>query len=320
MARKPRAPAETPLMQRSPGGIREAASGTLPMRKSSIGLLLALLSPMLALAQPTVIPLWQAGAPGFENRKNEPEQAKDWWVRNIHNPSLTVFTPPAGKANGCAVIVAPGGGMSELVFEPEGRQAANFLTPLGVTVFVLKYRLPNEANSPYTMANVRQDAYRAMRLVRSRAAEFQVDPKRVGMLGFSAGGEVVMMVAFPKGEGDPKAADPIDRANGRPDFQLMVYPGGRPPETIGADAPPAFLVCANDDEYACEKVTLELLRKFLAAQVPVEAHFLARGKHAFNMGDRSPYLAVKHWPQRMAEWLEDSGYLAAAVPAPVTTK
>lgn len=261
-----------------------------------------------------VIPLWSNGAPGFEARRNEPEQAKDWWVKNIHNPSVTVFRPPAEKANGCAVIVAPGGGFHELVFDAEGRQAAEFLTTIGVTVFALKYRLPNEERSPYSREHVRQDAYRALRLVRSRAAEFQVDPRRIGMLGFSAGGAVVMMVAFDTGEGDPRAVDPIDRVNGRPDFQMMVYPGGQVPRRIPADSPPAFLLCANDDEYGCDKVTMELLEKFRAAHVPVEAHLLGAGKHAFNMGDRSTLAAVKNWPQRMADWLGDRGLLQPTGP------
>ena len=272
----------------------------------------SLLAGGLRAETPEVIPLWPKGAPGFESRRAEPEQAKDWWVKNIHNPSLTVFRPPAGTANGCAVVVAPGGGFRELVFNAEGKQVADFLNPLGVTVFVLKYRLPNEANSPYSMDNVREDAYRALRLVRSRAAEFHVDPHRVGMLGFSAGGEVVMMVAFDPGVGDPQAADPIDRCNGRPDFQMMVYPGGKPPRKIPANAPPAFLVCANDDEYGCDKVALELLEKFRDAKVSVEAHFIAQGKHAFNMGDRSPFAAIKGWPQRMADWLNDRGLLKPA--------
>jgi acetyl esterase/lipase len=262
-----------------------------------------------AIPQPVVIPLWPNGAPGFESRKDIPEQAKDYWVKSINNPSLTVFTPPEGKSNGCAVIVAPGGGFRELVFHAEGEQVADFLTPLGVTVFVLKYRLPGEQGSPYSMENVRQDAYRAIRLVRSRAAEFNIDPQRIGILGFSAGGAVVMMVAFDKGDGDPKAADPVDRVNGRPDFQMMVYPGGNPPAKIPSDAPPAFLICANDDEYNCDDVTLALLQKFRDANVPVEAIFFAKGKHAFNMGDRSQYAAIRNWPQRMAEWMIDSGFM-----------
>ena len=273
--------------------------------------LFTVILPTLVMAQskPEVIHLWANGAPGFENRKDIPEQAKDWWVKSINNPSITVFLPPKEKANGCAVVVAPGGGFRELVYTAEGVQVAEFLNSIGVTVFVLKYRLPNEEKSPYKIENVRQDAYRAMRLVRSHAGDFNIDPNRIGMLGFSAGGAVVMMVAFDKGDGDPKAADPIDRVNGRPDFQMMVYPGGQVPAKISADAPPAFLICANDDEYGCDKVTLELLQKFRDAKVSVEAIFLARGKHAFNMGDRSSFASVKNWPQRMADWLGDSGLL-----------
>jgi len=287
------------------------------MNARLVALCLALLLPAVLPAQtpPQVIHLWPNGAPGFEDRKDEPETAKDWWVRNVHNPSVTVFLPPKDKANGCAVVVAPGGGFHELVFNAEGKQAAEYLNTLGVTVFALKYRLPNDEHSPYNLGHVRTDAYRALRLVRSRAGEFNIDPNRIGILGFSAGGAVVMMVAFNSGNGDPKAADPIDRVNGRPNFEMLVYPGGETPVRIPADAPPAFMVCANDDEYGCDKVTIDLLQKFRAAKVPVELHLLARGKHAFNMGDRSNLAAVRGWPQRMADWLGDSGYLKPNNPA-----
>jgi acetyl esterase/lipase len=281
------------------------------MRKIIPGILFILLSQTCLLAQesPKVIPLWENGAPGFESRKDIPETAKDYWVRNINNPSITVFLPPKEKANGCAVIVAPGGGFHELVFDAEGKQAAEFFNSIGVAAFVLKYRLPQEEGSPYTPENVRQDASRAIRMVRSHADEFNVDPKRIGILGFSAGGAVVMMVAFDKGDGDPKAADPIDRVNGRPDFEMMVYPGGKVPENITADAPPAFLICANDDEYNCDEVTMELLQKFRQLNVPAEAIFLSKGKHAFNMGKRSTLKTVNTWPDRMADWMGDSGFL-----------
>ncbi len=258
--------------------------------------------------RPKIVPLWTDGAPGFEQRRNEPEQAKDWWVANVHNPSITAFLPP--RPNGTAVVIAPGGGFRELVYDAEGKQAAEYLNRLGVAAFVLKYRLPRQPGSPYTMQHPREDAYRAVRLVRSRASEWHLNPKRVGMLGFSAGGELVSMLAYQSGNGDPNARDPIDRFDGRPSFQILIYPGGRAPEEIASDAPPTFLLTANDDEYGCDGTTLDLFVKLRAAKVRVEAHFLAEGKHAFNMGNRSKLVSVRTWPQRMADWLDDSGYLS----------
>ena len=258
---------------------------------------------------PQTIPLWPKGAPGFEERKDDPERAESYWVKNIHNPSLTVFLPPADKANGAAVIVCPGGGHRELVYNAEGREPAEYLNSLGVAAFVLKYRLAREPNSPYDLKkHPREDAQRALRLVRSRASEWQLDPNRVGLLGFSAGGEVVSVVAYESGEGDPAAADPIDRVNARPDFQMLVYPGPMGvPEIIPANAPPAFLIVANDDGAA--NVVTNILQKYRAAKRPIEVHILARGGHGFNMGNRSKLASVKTWPQRMADWMGDNDIL-----------
>ncbi|HEX8040951.1 MAG TPA: alpha/beta hydrolase [Chryseosolibacter sp.] len=259
---------------------------------------------------PSVIPLWKDGAPGSEARRNEPEQAKDWWVKNIHNPSITVFLPPKEKATGAAVIVCPGGGHRELVFNAEGVDAAEYLNSIGVAAFVLKYRLAREPNSPYKLeTDVKADAYRAMRLVRSLAGEWGVDPHRVGILGFSAGGEVVALIAYGDGMGDPNAKDPVDRQNGRPDFQMLVYPGpGFIPETIPSTAPPAFMLAANDDT-CCSGPVVDLLTKYRKANVPIEVHIYAQGKHAFNMGKRSQLASIKNFPQRMGDWLSDNGYL-----------
>lgn len=257
-----------------------------------------------------IIPLWENGAPGFENKRNEPESAKDYWVKNIHNPSLQVFTPPAGKANGTAVVVCPGGGFRLLVYNAEGVEPAEYLAKLGITVFVLKYRLPREEGSPYSLdKHPREDALRAMRQVRSRAKEYGIDPARVGMLGFSAGGEVVASVAYTSGKGDIHAKDPVDRLDGKPDFQMLIYPGPLSiPETVPADAPPAFLLAANDDP-CCGVTTASLLVKYREAKLPVEAHLYTKGDHGFNMGNRSPWQSIKSWPQRMADWLGDNGYL-----------
>jgi acetyl esterase/lipase len=263
--------------------------------------------------QPTEIPLWANGAPGFESRRNEPTQAKDWWVKNIHNPSITVYAAPKHKATGTAVIVCPGGGHRELVFNAEGKEAAEFLNSIGVTAFVLKYRLANEENSPYTLEkHVREDAYRAMRLVRSRATEWNVNPDKIGMLGFSAGGEVVALVAYASGAGNPWAADPVDKVNGKPNFQMLVYPGpGFIPNPIPKDAPPVFLLVANDD-VCCSESVLKLLQGYRTANIPVEAHIYSQGKHAFNMGNRSKLNSIKTWPQRMADWMSDTGLLTPA--------
>ncbi|MBD1386097.1 alpha/beta hydrolase [Mucilaginibacter rigui] len=258
----------------------------------------------------TVIPLWAKGAPGFEDRRNEPEQAKDYWVKNIHNPSLTVYMPPADKANGAAVIICPGGGHRLLVYNAEGVAPAKFYNNLGVTVFILKYRLGRDTLSPYKVdVHPKQDAYRAMRLVRSRAAEFNIDTNRIGMMGFSAGGEVVDMVAFSGWKGDPKATDPVDRASAKPNFIVQVYPGpGFVPETIPADAPPAFLVAANDDA-CCSLPIIQLLQRYREAKVPVEMHMYAKGDHAFNMGTNRKLVSINNWPQRLADWLQDSHIL-----------
>lgn len=267
---------------------------------------------LFAQSDSLVIPLWQNGAPGYENRRNDPEEAKDYWVKNIHNPSLTVFFPPAGLVNGTAVLICPGGGFRLLVFKAEGIDPAKFLNRLGITAIILKYRLPREPNSPYSLnKQPAEDAYRAMRLVRSMAKEWKIDTARVGMLGFSAGGEVVDAIAFGSGKGDPGAADPIDRLNGRPDFIMQVYPCPLfVPENVPSDAPPAFLIVADHDT-CCSVPVMRLLEDYRKSKASVEAHIMAHGDHAFNMGYRSTLQSLKTWPQLMVNWLSDSKLIKA---------
>jgi acetyl esterase/lipase len=277
----------------------------------------ALLAGCATLHAQQVIPLWEKGAPGFETRRDEPEQHQDWWYKNIHNPSLTVFLPPQGKANGTAVIVVPGGGHRELVFDPEGVEPAQYLAKLGITAFALKYRLFREPGSKYTLAHTTEDISRAMRTVRARAAEWQLDPQRIGVMGWSAGGEVAALVAYLPKEGPREGAgiatdkDPIEYASPRPDFQILIYPGPLGiPAQVPRDAPPLFLLGAADDEWVAD-VLFDLTRKYHAAGAPIETHIYAQGKHAFNMGQRSGFVSIRNWPARMAEWLQDRGYLRA---------
>ena len=259
-----------------------------------------------------VIPLWEAGAPGFGYLKNQPEKAAHWWVRSVHHPSLTVFKPEPGSANGTAVIIAPGGGHENLVFHAEGTDAGRFFAKRGVTAFVLKYRLAREAGSPYKLdIHPQQDAYRAIRTVRHRAAEFGIDPARIGMMGFSAGGEVAASVAYGSGAPGAGALDAIDKTNGKPNFQVLVYPGPLGvPSKINGDAPPAFMVAAMDDP-CCVKPLIELTRLYHEAKVPADIHIFHKGDHGFNMGYRTTQHGLRAWPDRLADWLLDAGWLEA---------
>lgn len=276
------------------------------------------MSPLLALAvcaqtESPQIPLWKDGAPGFESRRDEPEMEKDYYVRNIHNPSITTFLPPKGTANGTAVVIVPGGGHGLLVFDAEGTEPAKCLNRLGVTCFVLKHRLAREEGSPYKIEiHARQDMERAMRLVRFRAPEWGVDPKRVGVLGFSAGGETGAFVAYGDLPGDAAAKDPVDRLDARADFFMSIYPGPIGyPVLVPSDAPPAFMLVSYDDEFHA-KVVEAMIPAYRAAKVSLEVHILQGGGHGYNMGGRSDLAAVKDWPQRMADWLKDRGLLTSA--------
>lgn len=262
---------------------------------------------------PVVIPLWPNGAPGSEARKSEPESAKDYWVKNIHHPSLTVVLPAPGKANGTAVIIAPGGGHRELVFNAEGIEPAQYLANLGITAFALKYRLAGEPGSTYSIEkDAAADLRRAVRLVRSRAAEWGIKPDRIGIMGMSAGAELTTLVAYYPTAGDPRATDPVERISAHPDFHISIYPGPVGlPERIPADSPPAFFLCANDDDSHAKPV-VRLVEQHRAMGVPVEVHLYAAGGHGFNMGQRSKFVSIRGWPQRLADWLQDQGLLVAA--------
>jgi acetyl esterase/lipase len=255
------------------------------------------------------IALWQDGAPGSVDRKSEPESAKDYWVKNVHDPSVTVYLPEQGKANGTSVVIFPGGGHRMLVFTAEGKEPAKYFTDLGVTAFVVKYRLAREEKSPYKIeVHPKQDAQRAIRWVRSHAQDFQIDPERIGIVGFSAGGEVASMVAYSDFEGTSDADGPIDDVSCHSNFQVLIYPGPLGlPQIIPADAPPTFLVVANDD--GLSQFAIELLQRFRRADVPIEFHLYAKGGHGFNMGNRSKLKSISSWPDRLTDWLHDNDFV-----------
>lgn len=259
---------------------------------------------------PVVIPLWKEGAPGFEKLKNLPEQARDWWVKNINDPSLNVFAAPDSLANGTAIVVCPGGGHTALVYNAEGRDAALFLNSLGITALVLKYRLYREPHSPYSKENVRQDIFRAMRMARSLAPRFHYSPFRLGVMGFSAGGELAAWVSYHSWELHAVHPDRVDRLSALPAFQVLIYPGPDAlPDSIPSDAPPTFLLASNRDT-CCSQTIIELMEMNRKAGIPVELHLYQYGAHAFNMGQRSHYVTIRTWPQRLANWMQDNGWLA----------
>lgn len=280
----------------------------------------ALLVSSSALAQQPPAPavlLWPDGAPGSQVRRNEPETVKDGvYISNVHAPSLTVAQAERRHANGAAVIVVPGGGHRMLVFQNEGMVAAKTLNRIGVTAFVLKYRLARDGDSGYSIENdAAADLRRAVRWVRANAARYGVDPQRIGVMGFSAGGELAALVA-----NHPAPAitgDAVDRQSARPDFQVLVYPGPLgTPASDAASAPPSFLVAGSLDA-CCMPPTLALYQQLVAAGVSAELHLYADTDHAFNMGQRGERVSLQHWPDRLADWLADSGWL---VPAQRTSK
>jgi endo-1,4-beta-xylanase len=253
------------------------------------------------------IRLWPSGAPGSEGEtaaevfKGDARLPSNFTV--VHYPSIYVFLPPKDKASGMAVVVAPGGGHSQLVIDKEGWEIADFLNRNGIAAFVLKYRLARAPGSHYTVeGNALPDAARAMRTVRSRAAEWGVDPARIGIMGFSAGGEVAALMETRFDAGNANAADPIDRASSRPDFAVVVYPGYRPGTiTVPKDAPPTFLVCADDDR-SHVVTTVNLYLDLEKQQVPAEMHIYGSGGHGFGLRSKLP---VGNWPDRLLDWMRD---------------
>ncbi len=267
---------------------------------------------MLAWAQePQVIPIWPAGSLAADAQTQHEvvteNAAHEHTVTNIHNPTITAYLPPTDKATGVAIVIAPGGGHRFLSIDHEGYDVGKWLASIGVAGFVLKYRLARAENSHYTVEDADQDAQRAIRVIRSRSAEWHVNPAKVGILGFSAGGEVAVLAATKFDLGKPEASDPIDHQSSRPDFQVLIYPGVQPANiVVTKDTPPAFMLCANDDAGPSNAI-LVLAQALKKVGVPVEIHIYNRGGHGFGIRPRP--LPISSWPLRLQEWMEDSGIL-----------
>ena len=270
-------------------------------------------------AKEEVVPLWPQGAPGSEG-KTAPEVVVETdgvrRIHSIHNPSLTVYLPKRAlgkKITGAGVIIMPGGGHRYLAIDNEGHRVAAWLAAQGVAGFVLKYRLAREEGSTYKVAeHALADAQRAMRVVRSRSKDWRLDPARVGILGFSAGGQLAGFAGARFDAGKPDAPDVIERESSRPAFQALLYPGAAAADlVIPKDAPPAFLLTAADDKGPTGNA-IGFFQKLREAGIAAELHVYARGGHGFGMKDRP--MAVSAWMVRFREWMDDQGFLTAPPP------
>jgi len=250
-------------------------------------------------------------------------------------PTLTIFDPPNGWGNGSAVVVLPGGGYSHLASIHEGRQVADWFTVHGFRAFVLQYRL---SSNGYLLPVPLLDARRAIQLVRARASDYHIDPNRIGMIGFSAGGHLAALASVQPVPGKPDADDPIERVPSRPDFLVLGYPwtGAISSDTshlsyceqfnvmdrcealraayspdlfVTKETPPTFLYHTTEDVTVPVEQGLRFYEALVKAGVPAEAHIFARGPHGTGLGGGDP--ALDQWPQLLEMWLRAEGFMPA---------
>jgi len=283
------------------------------LRNDLVALLLLLPAAIHWADEPKEIPLWPNGAPGSEGKAAAElvEQGTNGERRlsSIHNPSITAYLPAKERATGTAVIVIPGGGHRVLAIDHEGHNVARWLSEQGIAGFVLKYRLARETNSTYNVeVHALADTQRAIRAVRSRAREWGIDPARVGVMGFSAGGELAALACLRFDNGIGRADDAVDRQNSKPSFQALIYPGNSRKIEPTSESPPAFLACAYNDRPDISEGLAEVYLRFKRAGVPAELHIYGSGGHGFGVraSNRKP---VGSWLVRFEEWLGDSGFL-----------
>ncbi|WP_338771275.1 alpha/beta hydrolase [Massilia sp. METH4] len=285
-------------------------------------------------AAPTVLPLWPEGVPG--KKDIGPEQHGKGSIQNTSNPTLTLVGPAVDRANGTAIIVAPGGGYVRQSVDREGTQYANWLSTLGVTTFVLNYRM-QEFGHPAPL----QDVLRAVRLLRSRAAEFGIDPNRIGVMGSSAGGHLAASAGTLFDHPAGRTGADLDKVSARPDFLVLMYPviamdsaaahsgsrkallGENPsPELVQLmsvnhqvtpKTPPTLLIHTQADATVPVENSILFYQALTKNKVLAEMYLFEQGSHG--MGMRDGLANASYWPRRAEEWLRARGLLTLAKPA-----
>lgn len=287
-------------------------------------------------ANSQILQLWD-GEPPQAQPAMQPEERKQegniLWVRHVVAPTLEVRLPARGNATGQAVVVCPGGGYGGLAYDWEGTDIAGWLNSRGIAALVLKYRLPVDGDVAHEKWLVPLlDAQRAIRLTRSRAAEWGINPAKVGILGFSAGGHLASTAGTHFDAGSANAADPIDRVTSRPDFMVLIYPvitmgqgthGGSRQNLLGtnpseelvrrysnelqvtAETPPTFLLHSADDEAVPVQNSLRFHEALLAQKVPAELHVYPHGGHGYSLALGANHGRLQDWPQLCARWLAE---------------
>ena len=256
--------------------------------------------------RPTVV-LWPGGAPGSEARRDEPEEIQAETIRNVHNPSMVVFLPRKEIATGVGLVLAPGGGHTSLWIMHEGFNPAQVLAGQGMAVFVLKNRLQSSGYK-FDVEGL-ADMQRALRLVRSRALEWGVDPARLGAGGFSAGGELAELAALRNDPGDPAATDPVERRSSRPDFQVLIYPGKSQLIQPVADSPPAFLAAGIEDRQDISVGLAEAYLRFKKVGVQAELHIYAKTGHGFGIRPERAGQSHQAWTTQLVSFLRQLGMI-----------
>jgi acetyl esterase/lipase len=287
---------------------------------------LSLAAPELRADKPLVLDVWPGEVPGEKGNigaekflKQNPGEKPVKRLTNVSKPTITVYRPAKNKDTGAAVLICPGGGYHILAWDLEGEEVAHWLNSIGVTGVVLKYRVPRRPGEPKDKPPVGplQDAQRALSLVRSKAKDWKLDPKRIGILGFSAGGHLAAATSTNFKKRAYQARDATDKVSCRPDFAVLVYPAYllakdkdelAPEIKVAKDSPPMFFAHAGDDKIKADNSVFMYLA-LQRAGVPAELHIYSSGGHGFGL--RASKQPCSTWPRRCTAWLQAQGFLKA---------